>query len=117
MLHDPASVSNSRKLCSLSTGSIYLAPSSLKGNPGFGVFTTRDISRQEPVLTGPDGPSVVVIDQGRNVPGTIRAAQRAQEELWGNYWWGELAGTDLATLQTALRTNLLRSMYYRARRT
>lgn len=31
---------------------IWLAPSSLKGHPGFGIYTTRDIGKTESILAG-----------------------------------------------------------------
>jgi hypothetical protein len=31
---------------------IWLAPSSLKGHPGFGIYTTRDIAKTESILAG-----------------------------------------------------------------
>lgn len=41
-----------------------MAPSSLKGVQGFGIYTTRDIQQNEPLLQAnvPDGPSIPVID-------------------------------------------------------
>ena len=40
---------------------IYLAPSSIK-NAGYGLYTTRDIKRDEYVQTYPEAPSIVVTD-------------------------------------------------------
>lgn len=39
---------------------VWIAPSSLKGVNGYGVFTTRDIQKGEPILGAPDGLGVIV---------------------------------------------------------
>ena len=38
---------------------IWLAPSSLKGHPGFGIYTTRDIGKTESILAGQVRPECV----------------------------------------------------------
>lgn len=40
---------------------LYMAPSSIP-NAGFGVYTTRDIKRDEPVLPMSDAPTIVATD-------------------------------------------------------
>jgi len=72
--------STEEKLCE-----IWLAPSSLKGHTGFGIYTTRDINKEESILSGPDGPSVPVVDYEG---GPMRRERREWIEVWDNYWWG-----------------------------
>jgi hypothetical protein len=65
---------------------IYLAPSSLKGHAGFGIFTTRDIGKHERILSGEiDGPSVPVVDHWK---GPSRELKKTWIKVWDNYWWG-----------------------------
>lgn len=71
--------------CSL--GTIWMAPSSLKGQPGFGIYTTRDIAKKEAILAGPDGPSLPVIDSERG-PSSMRAARDLWFRTFNEYWWG-----------------------------
>jgi hypothetical protein len=49
---------------------IWMAPSSLRPNPGFGIFTTRDISYKESILHQPDAVAIPVHDMRRrnNMP-------------------------------------------------
>jgi hypothetical protein len=49
-----------RQSSSSSQCTVWMAPSSLKGLHGFGVFTTRPIALGEKVLNGPDGVSIPV---------------------------------------------------------
>ena len=76
--------------CSI-LGSIFLAPSSLHGNAGWGVFTTRDISKGEAILQAQvDGPSIPIVDSMPRVS-VEPALQRAYEHwnnVFGHYWWG-----------------------------
>lgn len=69
-----------------------MAKSSLKGHTGFGVFSTRDINKGQPILSGPpgtpDGPTVAVVDSTRNVPLQLLAANHQWHNTWGHYWWG-----------------------------
>jgi len=64
-----------------------MAPSSLIGNPGFGIFVTRDLQRNEKVLNGPDGISIPIVAYLQlSVPkGHLKKAWIA---VWDNYWWG-----------------------------
>ena len=68
--------------------SIYVAPSSLKGFPGLGIYTTRDLWKGEPILGGPDGISIPIETayHQRNLPKFQLRRQWAN--LWGEYWWG-----------------------------
>mmetsp|Transcript_9625 Transcript_9625/g.23376 ORF Transcript_9625/g.23376 Transcript_9625/m.23376 type:complete len:770 (-) Transcript_9625:48-2357(-) len=85
--------------------SIFLAPSSLHGNPGFGIYTSRDIAVGEPILSGPpgtpDGPTLPVIDASNLLKQTVnpldkdhdrkmklQQASRHWNYLFGHYWWG-----------------------------
>ena len=69
-----------------------MAPSSLKGHAGYGVFTTEDIATGDPILSGPpgtpDGPTVGVVDASHNIPPSLRAANHQWHNVWGHYWWG-----------------------------
>lgn len=55
-----------------------MAPSSLKGLDGYGIFTTRDIEAGSNMLSGQDGPSIPVFDHTHG-PWT---------KTWNEYWWG-----------------------------
>lgn len=66
------------------SGTIYVAPSSLKGNPGYGVYTTRNLWKGEKVLGGPDGVSIPV--EMVSLPDSPLKKQWIQ--LWNAYWWG-----------------------------
>ncbi len=56
---------------------IWMAPSSVKGLDGYGIFTTRSIKAGSKMLPGPDGPSIPVIDYVRG-PWT---------KTMNEYWW------------------------------
>ena len=70
-----------------SVGTIFVAPSSLKGNPGYGIYTTRDLWKGEKILGGPDGLSIPVESyQQLAIPkGQLKSKWI---ELWDPYWWG-----------------------------
>lgn len=73
--------------------SLYLAPSSLKGSDGLGVYTARDYKWNEAFLQGPDGPSIAVIDPHHHFTGSsndtpLRQARNAWLQLFDQYWWG-----------------------------
>lgn len=42
------------------TGTVWIAPSYLKGFAGYGVFTTRDLEKGEHIIGRPDGVAVPV---------------------------------------------------------
>ncbi|KAL7564516.1 hypothetical protein ACA910_017675 [Epithemia clementina (nom. ined.)] len=67
--------------------SIYVAPSSLKGNPGYGIFTTRNLWKGEKILGGPDGVAIPVEGYNqRDIPkGDLK---EHWIRLWDPYWWG-----------------------------
>lgn len=65
---------------------IFLAPSSLKGHTGFGIYTTRDISKHESILAGPDGPSIPVVDY-EDGPTSMKKVRKKWIHVWDNYWW------------------------------
>lgn len=54
-----------------------MAPSSLKELDGYGIFTTRNIEAESKMLSGPDGPSIPVIDWVHG-PWT---------KTMNEYWW------------------------------
>ena len=69
--------------------SIWMAPSSLKGHPGFGVYTTRDLNANESILQSPDSPSILVVDVEEGpLQGQVR-----QEWIkhFDDYWWGQMS--------------------------
>lgn len=59
------------------TGTIWMAPSSLKGLDGYGIFTTRDIQEGSSIFTEPDGPSIPIIDYNKG----------PWLNLWYEYVW------------------------------
>ena len=70
--------------------SIFMAPASMKGNSGYGLYTTRDVSRGEQFLTAPDSPSIPVLDYGSEYAPTESEA-KAREHFFDTfrlYWWG-----------------------------
>ncbi|CAB9507051.1 Guanylate cyclase [Seminavis robusta] len=76
--------------------SIFMAPSSLKGLQGYGIFTTRDIDELESILQAPDGPSIVVTDfrtqQNKNESKEMVDFRRHWTHMWDHYWWGRGVG-------------------------
>jgi hypothetical protein len=70
---------------------IYLAPSSVKGLEGYGIFTTEDMKAGEIILSKPDGPSIPVVDYlfEPSFTGDFGKLSRAAWiRVWDNYWWG-----------------------------
>ncbi|KAG7362845.1 SET methyltransferase domain containing protein [Nitzschia inconspicua] len=67
---------------------IWMAPSSLRPNPGFGIFTTRNIAHDESILHQPDGVSIPLHDMRRRNDIPLWEERR---NLWinvfGNYVW------------------------------
>jgi len=69
-LQSASKTSASRKLVSLieqesiqgKRCSVYMAPSSIKGIDGYGIFTTKPLPKGSYILKGPDGPGIPVID-------------------------------------------------------
>ncbi|KAL7569880.1 hypothetical protein ACA910_008547 [Epithemia clementina (nom. ined.)] len=68
--------------------SIFIAPSSLHGNAGFGVYTNRNIKEGEAILSGPpgtpDGPALPVVDPSYG----FNPAYTQWNDVFGHYWWG-----------------------------
>jgi len=60
---------------------IWMAPSSLRPNPGFGIFTTRDISNQESILHQPDAVSIPLHDMRRRKDMPLAEERR---KMWMN---------------------------------
>jgi len=60
-----------------------MAPSSVKGLKGYGIFTTRDIDTGSNILSAPDSPSIPVLD--------YRDHESAGTDQWigvfSEYWW------------------------------
>lgn len=57
---------------------IYMAPSSLKGLDGYGVFTTRDIRKGSSIFQERHAPSIPVVDENRG----------PWLKIWNEYLWG-----------------------------
>ena len=66
---------------------VWLAPSSLKGHSGYGIFTTRPLAKDEPILGGPDGVSIPIIDAYRSRKFPHNQARKNWVRVWENYWW------------------------------
>ena len=89
---------------------VWMAPSSLLGHPGFGLFTTRDMAKNELVLGGPDGISIPIeaYHQYRG-SGEQNKHKKAWIAVWDEYWWGRgvpdhvnfFAGPDIVDYQIA----------------
>jgi hypothetical protein len=60
---------------------IWMAPSSLRPNPGFGIFTTRDIAYKESILHQPDAVSIPLHDMRRRKSMPLAEERR---NLWVN---------------------------------
>lgn len=71
-------------------GSIYMAPSSVKGIDGMGVFTTEEMNSGDLFLSGYDGPSIPVLDPRRSDRDSEALAEQRKRwtELFDGYWWG-----------------------------
>jgi hypothetical protein len=69
---------------------IYMAPSSLTGSSGFGVYTTRPVNKGERFLNGPDGPNIPVLDFifPPNLKDSLEKERNAWISLFDHYWWG-----------------------------
>ena len=65
-------------------GSVWIAPSSLKGFAGYGVFTTRPLAKGEHIIGRPDGVAIPVeTDWDRRAP--LQKERRNWSHMWGNY--------------------------------
>jgi SET domain len=90
------------------TCSIYMAPASAHGNPGYGIYTTRAVRRGESFLRGSDVPSIPILEYSssddddddddeqysgptKNAAALAKALRgRARQhfvETFSNYWW------------------------------
>lgn len=72
--------------CSLSTGTVWIAPSSIKGHSGYGIYTTRHLDVSELILGGPDGVAIpIATNRHRD---KVFAQERADwHRVWNEYWW------------------------------
>jgi hypothetical protein len=70
---------------------IWMAPSSLRPNPGFGIFTTRNIAHHESILHQPDAVSIALHDMRRrdNIP-----LEEERRNLWMNVF-GNVSDTKM----------------------
>ncbi|KAL3904896.1 MAG: hypothetical protein SGARI_004712, partial [Bacillariaceae sp.] len=67
---------------------IWMAPSSLVPFPGFGIFTTREISSQESILHQPDAVSIPLHDMKRRSKMPLRTARsKMWNNVFSNYVW------------------------------
>lgn len=88
MSHQLESESESSESSSESCG-IWMAPSSLVPYPGYGIFTTRTIHKQESILHAPsDAVSIQIREAYRfqNMPDSA-ARRRWWDNTFGNYVW------------------------------
>jgi hypothetical protein len=71
-------------------GSIYMAPSSVKGIDGMGIFTTDAMNSGDELLSEYDGPSIPVLDARRSDRDSEALAEQRKRwiELFDGYWWG-----------------------------
>lgn len=69
--------------------SIFMAPSSLMGHTGFGIYTTRDIERGSDILSAPDGPSIPVVDYSSGPPS--KKVRDDWMRFFDDYWWGDVS--------------------------
>lgn len=71
------------------TCSIYMARASMKGNPGYGIYTTRDVRQGETFLQAPDYPSIPILDYDESwSPNETEAkARRHFYQSFQQYWW------------------------------
>lgn len=70
------------------TCTVWIAPSSINGLKGFGVFTTRDLAADEHILGVPDGVSIPIIGYWERDGGAaVSAAKDAWMAVWDNYWY------------------------------
>ena len=68
------------------SGSVWIAPSSLKGFAGYGVFTTRPLAEGEHIIGRPDGVAVPVeTEWDRHAP--LQKERTEWSNLWGNYMY------------------------------
>lgn len=81
--NDDSNDSHQEKQCT-----IYMAPSSLKGLDGYGIFTTRDIEKDASIFSEQDGPSIPVIDY-KSGPWM---------KTWNEYLWGRGISDQLRVL-------------------
>lgn len=65
-------------------GTVWMAPSSLKGFAGYGVFTTRDLREGESILGQPDGVAIPVETKWESTA-PKQTERRAWWNVWGNY--------------------------------
>ena len=67
-------------------GSVWIAPSSLKGFAGYGVFTTRDLAKGEHIIGRPDGVAVPIeTEWDRKAP--KKKERNNWANMWGNYMY------------------------------
>ena len=66
------------------TGTVWIAPSSLKGVNGYGVFTTRDLQPDESILGIPDGVAIPV-ETNWDESSPKLPERLAWWQVWGNY--------------------------------
>ena len=65
-------------------GSVWIAPSSIQGFAGYGVFTTRDLELDESILGIPDGVAIPV-ETKWDASSPKQAERKAWWHVWGNY--------------------------------
>lgn len=66
----------------IGTGGIWVAPSSLRPFPGFGIFTTRDIRNGESMLHSPDAVTIQYREGKRRINMPLRDARSRMWKTW-----------------------------------
>jgi hypothetical protein len=74
----------------LCTGTIYMAPSSIKGIDGMGMFTIENMKKGQYFLSSYDGPSIPILNfkfmgQGED---SLSEDRERWTKLFDGYWWG-----------------------------
>jgi hypothetical protein len=67
---------------------VWIAPSSLRGVNGYGVFTTRDLKEGESILGNPDGVAIPVENYHPSPDQPNYESFKKFRRLFDNYWWG-----------------------------
>jgi hypothetical protein len=74
----------------MASGSIYMAPSSVHGLDGMGIYTTEALSDGDELLSAYDGPSIPVLDYYKRwyKGDGLEENRKRWNQLFDDYWWG-----------------------------
>lgn len=67
------------------SGTVWLAPSSIRGVDGYGVFTTRDMKSGDEIVGADLG--IPITHYGYDGEPKV-GPRRLWKHVWDNYWWG-----------------------------